>query len=47
MSEEGKDVILTALPLFHSYAMTTCMNYGVYDAATMILIPTRATWGMY
>ncbi len=38
-AEEGKDVILTALPLYHSYAMTTCMNFGIYQAATLILIP--------
>ncbi len=38
-AKEGSDVILTALPLYHSYAMTTCMNFGVYIAATMILIP--------
>ncbi len=38
-SEEGKEVFLTALPLYHSYAMTTCMNQCVYLAGTMILIP--------
>jgi long-chain acyl-CoA synthetase len=26
VSEEGKEVLLTALPLFHSYGMTTCMT---------------------
>ncbi len=38
-AKEGSDVILTALPLYHSYAMTTCMNFGVYTGSTMILIP--------
>jgi len=31
--------MLTALPLFHSYAMTTCMNHAVYTGGTMILVP--------
>ena len=35
----GEDSILTSLPLFHSYGMTTCMNLGVLTAASMILIP--------
>ena len=35
----GQDAILTALPLYHSYAMTTCMNLAVYKAIPMILIP--------
>ncbi|HEX7587443.1 MAG TPA: long-chain fatty acid--CoA ligase [Anaerolineae bacterium] len=33
------DVVLTALPLYHSYAMTTCMNLAVSVAGSMILIP--------
>jgi len=33
------EVVLTSLPLFHSYGMTTCMNHGVYTACTMILVP--------
>ena len=37
--EEGKEVFLTALPLYHSYAMTTCMNQCIYIGGTMILIP--------
>jgi len=37
--KEGAEVILTALPLYHSYGMTTCMNLGVYAAAAMLLIP--------
>jgi long-chain acyl-CoA synthetase len=38
-SEEGKEVLLTALPLFHSYGMTTCMNHGVLLGGAMLLIP--------
>ena len=35
----GKEIVLTALPLSHSYAMTTCMNHAVVTGATMLLIP--------
>jgi long-chain acyl-CoA synthetase len=38
-SKPGQEVMMTALPLFHSYAMTVCMNHTVYLAGTMILIP--------
>lgn len=38
-AQEGKEVYLTALPMFHSYAMTTCMNNSMMLAGTMILIP--------
>lgn len=31
--------ILAALPLFHSYGMTTCMNPSVLGPGTMILVP--------
>jgi len=37
--QEGKEVILTALPLYHSYAMTTCLNFSVYIGSAMVLIP--------
>jgi long-chain acyl-CoA synthetase len=36
---EGKEIVMTALPLFHSYAMTVCMNMTVYVGGAMILIP--------
>jgi long-chain acyl-CoA synthetase len=36
---EGRDVIMTALPLTHSYAMTVCMNQSVYRGYAQILIP--------
>jgi long-chain acyl-CoA synthetase len=38
-NKEGQEVMMTALPLFHSYAMTVCMNHTIYLAGTMILIP--------
>lgn len=37
--QEGKEITLTALPLYHSYAMTTCMNFSVITAGAMVLIP--------
>jgi long-chain acyl-CoA synthetase len=36
---EGQEIVLTSLPLFHSYGMTTCMNLGIQSAATLLLIP--------
>lgn len=38
-SEEGKEVLLTVLPLFHSYGMTTCLNHGVLIGGALLLIP--------
>jgi long-chain acyl-CoA synthetase len=38
-AHEGQEVILTALPLYHSYAMTTCLNFAMYIASAMVLIP--------
>ncbi len=37
--QEAKEITLTALPLYHSYGMTTCMNFAVYAAGAMLLIP--------
>jgi long-chain acyl-CoA synthetase len=37
--EPGKEVMLTALPLFHSFGMTVCMNLSVGIAAAMALVP--------
>ena len=36
---EGQEVMMGILPLFHVFAMTTVMNYGVAIAAKLILIP--------
>jgi long-chain acyl-CoA synthetase len=35
---DGKEMILTSLPLYHSYAMTTCMNLGVLSGWSLLLI---------
>ncbi len=37
--EEGQEAVLAALPLFHSYGMTTCMNLCIRTGSTIILIP--------
>ncbi|NLF02834.1 MAG: long-chain fatty acid--CoA ligase [Anaerolineales bacterium] len=37
--QEGQEIILTSLPLFHSYGMTTCMNLAILTTSAMILIP--------
>jgi long-chain acyl-CoA synthetase len=38
-AKEGQEVMMTALPLYHSYSMTVCMNQTVYLGGKMILIP--------
>lgn len=35
----GNEVITCALPFSHGYGMTTCLNYGVFAASTLLLIP--------
>ncbi|MEW6244438.1 MAG: long-chain fatty acid--CoA ligase [Bacillota bacterium] len=37
--KEGEEVVLSVLPFFHSYGMTTCLNMGTYIAATLVLLP--------
>jgi long-chain acyl-CoA synthetase len=37
--QEGREIMMTALPLFHSYAMTVCMNMTIYMGGKMLLIP--------
>jgi len=36
---DKKNIVLSTLPLFHSYGMTCCMNTGAIVAGTSILIP--------
>jgi long-chain acyl-CoA synthetase len=40
---EGQEKVLTVLPLSHSYAMTTCMNFAIAIAGAMILLPRLNT----
>lgn len=40
---EGQERILAALPLAHSYAMTTCMNFSISIAGALILLPDVPT----
>ena len=35
------EAIMTILPLFHSFAMTGCMNHGILRGARLILFPSR------
>ena len=35
----GEEVMLSALPIFHVFGMTVCMNLPVYIAGTMALLP--------
>ena len=36
--EEGKEVMLTALPLYHIYAQTVCMNWGILLGAKQVFV---------
>ena len=38
-AQEGQETVLAALPLSHSYGMTTAMNFPIIAGATMLLIP--------
>jgi long-chain acyl-CoA synthetase len=38
-AEVGEGRMLTVLPLFHVYAMTVCMNYGLHAGMELILLP--------
>ena len=36
--QPGKEVVICALPLFHSYGQTVCMNVGVLGAGMLVLV---------
>src|SRR2546425_1027341 len=38
-TKRGHEVMLTALPLFHSFGMTAAMNFPVSMAAAMVVLP--------
>ncbi|MGQ9557757.1 MAG: long-chain-fatty-acid--CoA ligase [Desulfurispora sp.] len=35
----GEETVLSVLPFFHSYGMTTCVNFGIANAATLVILP--------
>ncbi|PWH13605.1 MAG: long-chain fatty acid--CoA ligase [Anaerolineae bacterium] len=37
--EEGKDIMLMAIPLFHVYGMVAGMNFALAAGATMVMVP--------
>ncbi|UMZ73281.1 long-chain-fatty-acid--CoA ligase [Natranaerofaba carboxydovora] len=37
--EEGKEVLMGALPFFHVYGMTVGMNLAVYNSSPLVLVP--------
>jgi long-chain acyl-CoA synthetase len=37
--EEGKEVVLAVLPLFHSYGIAVCMNFSIITGSTILLLP--------
>jgi len=43
--QEGKEVVMGALPLFHSYGQTMAMNVGLMNAAKLVLIPNPRDLG--
>ncbi len=38
-SRRGQEKFLAALPFFHVYGMTIIMNFAIFDANTMVLLP--------
>jgi long-chain acyl-CoA synthetase len=40
---EGQEMILAALPFFHSYGMTTCLNLGIRTRTPLLLIVNPRT----
>jgi long-chain acyl-CoA synthetase len=39
IGDTADDVFLSALPMFHVFGMTICMNFPVFAAAAMVLVP--------
>jgi long-chain acyl-CoA synthetase len=36
---DGKEGVMCIIPFFHSYGMTVAMNFGIYRAAKLVLMP--------
>ncbi|HEX9776401.1 MAG TPA: long-chain fatty acid--CoA ligase [Actinomycetota bacterium] len=43
--QPGKEVVMCALPLFHSYGQTVCMNVGITLGALLSLVPNPRDLG--
>ncbi len=41
--KRGEEIILSVLPLFHTYGIAVCMNLSIATASTMVLIPRFAS----
>lgn len=39
MVEEGREVMLSALPFFHSFGLTVCMNFAILIGAAQVTVP--------
>ena len=37
-AQKGREQMLTVLPFFHTYGITSCINASIYQAATIILL---------
>jgi long-chain acyl-CoA synthetase len=40
--EEGKEVVLMGIPLFHVYGMVAGMSFAMASGATMVMVPNAA-----
>lgn len=38
-AEEGREIMLSALPFFHSFGLTVCMNFSILIAAAQVVAP--------
>lgn len=38
-AEEGKEIVLMAIPLFHVYGMVAGMLFAIYTGASMVMVP--------
>jgi long-chain acyl-CoA synthetase len=36
---QGQEITLAAVPLFHAFGLTCCLNLGVLTASTLVLVP--------
>lgn len=43
--QEGKEVMLTAIPLFHVYGMVVGLSAAIQMAASTVLVPNPARFG--